>query len=158
MRISPRNFFDILLVFVSFFRHDICFFHILSLSLFFFRLQITFCIYLLLALLIFLYYFHNNLLLYLVSNLSFFNNKFCHSFFIISWKNYKAPSFTNQIRIVHCAKCIIFAHIPKVKSVSTSFDISNSNIPLKVIAFCIKSWQPLQRYGSYLKPISLKYQ
>ena len=31
-------------------------------------------------------------------------------------------------------------------------------ISLKLIAFCVKSWQLLQRYGSYLKPISLKYQ
>ena len=38
-------------------------------------------IYLLLALLIFFYHFHNNLSLYLVSRLCFFDNKLCYSFF-----------------------------------------------------------------------------
>ena len=71
----PRdNFFDILQVFVFFTQanYGICFFHILFL---FFIFQISFYIYLLLALLIFLYYDHNNLLLYLVSRLCFFDNK-----------------------------------------------------------------------------------
>ena len=97
-----NNFFDILLVFVSFLRTycEICFFHILS--FYFYLLQISFCIYLLLALLISLYQFHNNLLLYLVSRLGF-------------------------IRIVHYVNCIIFGHILKINSVSTSFNINNSN-------------------------------
>ena len=72
----PRdNFFDILLVFVSFLQTycGICFFHILS--FYFFLLQISFCIYLLLALLILLYHFHKNLLLYLVLSPDFFDNK-----------------------------------------------------------------------------------
>ena len=89
----PRdNFFAILLVLGFFLQTycSICFFHILF--FYFFLLQINFCIYLLLALLIFLYHFHNNLLLYLVSRLCFFDNKliqrscsqrnFTHSFFI----------------------------------------------------------------------------
>ena len=38
-------------------------------------------IYLLLALLIFFYHFHNNLSLYSVSRLCFFDNKLCYSFF-----------------------------------------------------------------------------
>ena len=73
----PReNIFDILLVFVFFLLLTycgICFFHILFLH--FFLLQISFCIYLLFALIIFLYHFHNNLLLYLISRLCFFDNK-----------------------------------------------------------------------------------
>ena len=43
----------------SLFYYDICFFHIFAFH--FFLLQISFCIYLLLAFLIFLYHFHNNL-------------------------------------------------------------------------------------------------
>ena len=73
---SPHgNFFDILLVFVFFLRtyYDICFNHIFAFH--FFLLQISFCIYLLFSLLIFLYHFYN-LLLYLVSHLCFFDNKF----------------------------------------------------------------------------------
>ena len=59
--LQPRdNFFDILLVFAFFLQtyFGICFFHILS--FYFFLLQISFCIYLLLAPLIFLYHFRNN--------------------------------------------------------------------------------------------------
>ena len=72
-------------------------------------------------------------------------------------KNLQNTFFINQIKIVYYSNCIIFSHIPKVNSVSTFFNINDSNI-IKTIAFCIKSWQPLQRYNSYLKPISLKYQ
>ena len=72
------NFFDILLVFVSFLQtyYDIWFFYIFAFH--FFLLRISFCIYLLLALLIVLYHFYNNGLLYLVSHLCFFDNKFLH--------------------------------------------------------------------------------
>ena len=70
--------FDILLVFVFFLQTycGICFFHILS--FYGFLLQIIFYIYLLLTSLIFLYHFHNNLLLYLVSRTCFFDNKLIH--------------------------------------------------------------------------------
>ena len=81
--------------------YDICFFHILF--FYFFLLQISFCIYLLLALLIFLYHFHNNLLLYLVSRLCFFDNKLnqqnciqrscTHLFFIYNKKIIKHPFY-----------------------------------------------------------------
>ena len=67
------NFFDIILVFVFFPHYDICFF--LIFSFYFFLLQLSFYIYLSLAILIFLHHFHNNLLLYLVSHLCFFDNK-----------------------------------------------------------------------------------
>ena len=67
------NFFDIILVFVFFPHYDICFF--LIFSFYFFLLQVNFYIYLSLAILIFLHHFHNNLLLYLVSHLCFFDNK-----------------------------------------------------------------------------------
>ena len=92
--------FDILLVFVSFLQtyYDTYSFHILS--FYFFLLQISFCIYLLPALLITLCYFYSNLLLYLVSNLCFFDNKLnqcSHSFLYIPKKyiykkNHKIPS------------------------------------------------------------------
>ena len=102
---QPRgNFFDILLVLVSFLQtyYDICFFHILSFC--FFLIQISFCIYLLLAVLIFLYCSDNlllflNLLLYLVSHLCFFDNKFSHSFFIYSKKNYKTPFLSIKLEL-----------------------------------------------------------
>ena len=102
--------------------YDICFFHILSFC--FLLLQISFCIYLLLALLIFLYRFHNNILLYLVSHLCFFDNTFSHSFFVHSKKNYKTPFLS--IRIVYYVNCIIFADIPKKNSVGTFININNS--------------------------------
>ena len=44
--------------------------------------------------------------------------------------------------------------MPKISSVIISFNINNGNI-IKIHSFCIKSWQPLQRYGSYLKPTCL---
>ena len=91
-------FFDIPLVFVSFLQaYRICFFHTLSFC--FFVLQVSFCINPLLALLIFLYYFYNNLLLYLVSHLCFFDNKFSHSFFIYSKKNYKTPFLSIKLEL-----------------------------------------------------------
>ena len=67
------NFFDILLVFISFLQTycGICFFHILSFSSY--LPERNFCIYLLLALLILFYHFHSNLLLYLLSRLCFFD-------------------------------------------------------------------------------------
>ena len=60
---------------------------------YFFIFQISFCIYLLLALLIFFYHFHNNLLLYLVLRLSFFDNKLNSTLthFIYNEKIYKTP-------------------------------------------------------------------
>ena len=67
------NFFDIILVFVFFPHYDICFF--LIFSFYFFLLQVSFYIYLSLAILIFLHHFRNNLLLYLVSHLCFFDNQ-----------------------------------------------------------------------------------
>ena len=91
------NFFDILLIFVFFLQtyRDICSSHILS--FYFFFLQISFCIYLLLAFIMSLYHFYNNLLLYLVSRLGFFDNKLnqrIHSFFIYTIKkNIKHPFY-----------------------------------------------------------------
>ena len=78
--------------------------------------------------LIFLYHFHNNLLLFLVSRLCFSDNKSNHSFLYIIKKIKKHFFSLSQIRIVHYANCIIFAHISKANSVSTSFHINNSNI------------------------------
>ena len=154
----PRhNFFDILLAFVSFLQayYDICFSHILCFC--FSILQISVYIYFLLDHLTSLYHFDNNLLLYLVSLLCFSDNKLNHSLFIYNKKNYKTPFLLTKLELLIIVYCIIIAHIPKVNSISTSFNINNSKI-IKPIAFCIKSWQPLQQYGSYLKPISLRYQ
>ena len=83
---SHGNFFDILLVFVSFLQihYGVCFFHILS--FYFCLLQINFSIYLLLALLTFFYHFHKNPSLCLVSRLGFFDNNLCYSFFIYNKK------------------------------------------------------------------------
>ena len=86
-----------------------------------------FCIYLLLAVLIFIYHSHNNLLLYLVSHIFLFDNKFSHSFFIYSKKIIKHLFLSIKLKI-HYINCIIFAHIPKVISINTSFSINNSNI------------------------------
>ena len=90
----PRdNFFDILLVFVSFLQtyYNIYSSHIL----FLFFSSLDKILYLSLACsLNLLYHFHNNLLLYLVSRLGFFDNrlnKHSHSFLYIIKKNYKTP-------------------------------------------------------------------
>ena len=83
----------------------------------------------LLALLIFLHRFHNNILLYLVSHLCFFDNNFSHSFLIYSKKIIK-HLFYQSSQNCYFANCIIFANIPKVSSVSTSFNINNSNSQL----------------------------
>ena len=78
------NFFDVLLVFVSFLQtyYGICFFHILF--FYFYLFQINFCNFcnLSLTLLNSFYRFHNNLSHYLVSCLCFSDNKLCYSFFI----------------------------------------------------------------------------
>ena len=68
---------DIFLMFFSFcfFSSDILWYLFHILFFYFFLHQISFLIYLWLALLIFLYHFHNNLFLYLVSYLCFFDNK-----------------------------------------------------------------------------------
>ena len=119
------------LIFVYFLQtYYIHFFHILF-FFYLFTLQINFCIYLLLALLFFRYHFHNNLVLYLVSLLCFFDNTF-------SQKQLQNTLFINRIRIIHYVNCIVFAHIPKVSSVSTSFNINNGSI-IKTNSFCIKS-------------------
>ena len=68
------NFFDILLIFFSFFQTYYNIYSSNILFFYFFLLQISFCIYLLLAPLISLYHFHNNFLLYSVSRLCFFDN------------------------------------------------------------------------------------
>ena len=79
---------------------DICFFHILF--FYFFLLQISFCNYLLLALLIFLYHFHNNLFLYLVSRLCFFDNK------LISRIAFNGVSLTHFLYIIKKIKKLTF--------------------------------------------------
>ena len=81
-------FFGILLVFASFHQayYDIYFFVIPF--FYFYLLQISFYIYLLLALLIFLYHFLSNLLLYLVLFLCFFDNKLKYSLLYITKKNF----------------------------------------------------------------------
>ena len=71
-------------------------------------------------------------------------------------KNKPNTFLINQIRIAHDTNCIIFAHIAKVSSVSISFNI-NKPTSSKVIAFSNISLQPLQRYGSYFKPISFRH-
>ena len=86
-----QYFFDILLVFASFLQtyYDIHCSHIFFFS--FFILQISCYIYLLPAPLISLYYFYSNLLLYLVSNLCFFNNRLnqgSHPFLYITKKKF----------------------------------------------------------------------
>ena len=105
------NVFDILLVFVSFLQtyYDIFFFHIFAFH--FIVLEIRFCIYVLLALLIFPYHFYNNLLLYLVSDLYFYN-KFLqktHSFFTYDKNNYKTPflSFKLELFIMLTASSLL---------------------------------------------------
>ena len=78
-----------------FFSSDILRYLLFPYSFFFFNfflLQICFCIYLLPVFLISLYHFHNNPLLYLVSRLSFFDNrlnKHSNSFLYIIKKMYK---------------------------------------------------------------------
>ena len=76
------KFFGILLVFASFLQtYDIYSSHILF--FYFFLLQKSFCIYVVLVPLISLSHFNNNLLLYLVSRLGFFDHKlsqYSHSF------------------------------------------------------------------------------
>ena len=110
----------------------------------FFLLQINFCIYLLIAFLIFLYHFHNSLLLNLVSHLCFFIfliiSCITHLLYIIKNKTKKLQntSFIIQTRIIHYVYRIIFAHVPKVNSLITSFKRNNSNI-IKMYSFCIKS-------------------
>ena len=125
----PRdNFFDILLVFF-FLQTNYGMYSSHNLSFCFFLLQISFCIYLLLAVLIFFYHFHNNILLYLVSLLGFFDNRLNqHSrVFLCIIKNViKYPFYESSQN--HYVNCIIFAPIPKINSVSTSLNINNSNI------------------------------
>ena len=97
--------------------YDICFFHIPFFKSY--LLQISFYIYLLQALSIFLYCFHNNLMLYLVLLLCFSDNKSCHSFFIYNKKKYnKTPILSIRLEL----------SIMKVNSVSTTFNINNGNI------------------------------
>ena len=95
------NYFDILLVVVCFHQtcYDICFFGTVSLHLF--LLQIILYIYFLLLLLIFIFYFHYNLLLFLVSQVCFFDNKSLHLLFIHSEKNYSVPVFEYQRNRYH---------------------------------------------------------
>ena len=69
--LSCNNFFDILLVSVSFLQTYYDTYSSRILSFYFFLLQISFCIYLSPVLLISLYYFYSNFLLYLV-HVSFF--------------------------------------------------------------------------------------
>ena len=131
----PRdNFFDILLVFVSFLQtyYDIYSSHIL----FLFFSSLDKILYLSLACSLNLFYhFHNNLLLYLVSCLGFFDNKLnqhfqwnCIHSFLYVIKKLQNTDFINQIRTIHYFNYIIFAHIPKTNSVSTSLNniIENS--------------------------------
>ena len=93
------KFFDILLIFF-FFRH-ITIFIFSKFSFFYvFLLQISFCIYLLLVLLISLHQFHNDLQLYLVSCLNFFDNRLnrhFHPFLYIIKKNYKPPLSSTKL-------------------------------------------------------------
>ena len=115
-----NNVFNILLMFVSFLQtyYSIYSSHILFIYLF--LLQISFCIYLLLALLIFFNHFHNNLLLYLVWHLCFFDyklNQQSHSFLYIIKKFYKSSILSAKLE-----PSILF------NSVSIYFNISNSNI------------------------------
>ena len=116
---SCNKFFDILLVFASFLQtyYDVYSLHILF--LYFFLLQIGLPIYLLPAPLISLYYFYNNLLLYLVSSIHYFN-------------------------------CIIFAHIPKMNSLSIYFNINNSNI-IKTHSFLHQIMTTIAKIPSILK-------
>ena len=96
---SHGNFFWCSFSFVSFLQtyYGICSFHVLSFYIC--LLQISFCIYLLLALLTFFNHFHNTLLLYLVSRLCFFDNKLCYSFFVYNKKNYKTPILSNKLEL-----------------------------------------------------------
>ena len=133
--LSCNNSFDIHLTFLSFFWTycGIYFSHTLFFN--FFLLKIMFCIYLSPAPWISLYYFYNNILLYLVSHVCFVGNRlnqYSHSFFIYNKKNlYKtimSVLFINQIRTICYVNCIIFTDIPKTNSVGISFNINNSNI------------------------------
>ena len=50
------------------------------------------------------------------------------SFYILIRKDYKTLFLSIILGITHYANCIIFAHIPKMNSVSTSFEIKYSKI------------------------------
>ena len=102
-----------------------------------------------LALLIFFYHSHNNLSFYLVSRLCFFDNKLSYQFFIYSKKNYKTPILSIQLEL-SIAYCIIFAHVPKVNFVSTSFSISNSNI-IKADSFLHETMTTIAKIWFILK-------
>ena len=53
-------------------------------------------------------------------------------------KHQKKKDHTNVYRAIHYVNCIIFTHIPKINSISTSLNIYKA-ILLKPTAFCIKS-------------------
>ena len=81
--------------------------------------------------LVFLYHFCNNLFalfyhIFVFLIVSFFNGAAFNG--VVLNKKITNTLFINQIRIVYDADCIIFAYIPKENSVSTSFNINNSNI------------------------------
>ena len=75
--------------------------------------------------------FHNNLLLYLVSRLCFFDNNLnqhSRSFLYITKIYLSNTPFINQVRTIRYINCFIFSQILKMNSVCISFNINNRNI------------------------------
>ena len=81
--------------------------------------------------LFFFYHSHNNLLLYhlFVSLIIGFFHRLIHFLYIYK-KNLQNTLSIDWIRMIHYSNCIIFAHIPKMNSVSTAFNIDNSSISI----------------------------
>ena len=117
-RIKKIDIFDEVLYFLCSYCYDNSLFFILSFHL----LQINFCNYLC------FYRLHNNLSLYLVSSLCFFDNKLCSSFFMYNKKNYKTPILSIKLELFIMIIASPKVNSPKVNSTSTFFNISNSKI------------------------------
>ena len=71
-------------------------------------------------------------------------------------RNYNDPVFSFKLNY-SLYLLIIFSYVPKMNSIIIPL-IETIATSLKFIAFCIKSLKPSQRYGSYLKLLSEKYQ
>ena len=101
--LSRNNFLDILLVFVSFLQICCGIYSSYILFFIFFLLQMSFYINFLLSLLISLHYCYSNLLLYLVTNLCFFDgklNQYSHLFLnITKKKNYKTLLLSTKLEL-----------------------------------------------------------
>ena len=88
-------------------------------------------------------YFYNNIFLYLIWFMCFFDNTLLHSFLYIMKKNYNNPflSFKSlcfiqmfHLNHIHYVYCIIFVEIAKMNFIINSFNRSNSNM-IKIFSF-----------------------